>query len=99
MGNKWWMEAIVYQIYPMSFYDSDGNGIGDLRGILQKLDYLKNLGVTVLWLCPIYQSPLADNGYDISDYYQIAQQFGTLEDMYNHCCAHVMRICRCISHW
>lgn len=81
MGNNWWMEAIVYQIYPMSFYDSDGNGIGDLRGILQKLDYLKNLGVTVLWLCPIYQSPLADNGYDISDYYQIAQQFGTLEDM------------------
>jgi len=75
------MEAVIYQIYPMSFCDSDGNGIGDLRGIIQKLDYLKNLGVTVLWLCPVYQSPMADNGYDISDYYQIAQQFGTNQDM------------------
>ncbi|MDP3446779.1 MAG: alpha-glucosidase [Eubacteriales bacterium] len=81
MKNNWWMEAVVYQIYPMSFYDSDGSGIGDLRGIIQKLDYLKDLGVTVLWLCPIYQSPMADNGYDVSDYYQIAQQFGTIEDM------------------
>ncbi|AZR72972.1 glucohydrolase [Anoxybacter fermentans] len=80
MERKWWKEAVVYQIYPRSFYDSNGDGIGDLRGIIQKLDYIKDLGVDVIWLCPIYKSPNADNGYDISDYYDIMDEFGTMED-------------------
>lgn len=81
MHNKtWWKEAIVYQIYPRSFKDSNGDGIGDLPGIIEKLDYIKSLGVTVIWLCPIYQSPNDDNGYDISDYYQIMEEFGTMVD-------------------
>ena len=66
MERKWWHDKIFYQIYPKSFYDSNGDGIGDLQGIIQKLDYLKELGVDVLWLSPIYKSPLADQGYDIS---------------------------------
>jgi oligo-1,6-glucosidase len=77
---KWWKEAVVYQIYPRSFCDSNGDGIGDLRGILSKLDYLKGLGVTVIWISPIYQSPNDDNGYDISDYYRIMNEFGTMAD-------------------
>lgn len=81
MQHKWWHDKIFYQIYPKSFYDSNGDGIGDLRGIIQKLDYLKYLGADVLWLSPIYQSPLADQGYDISDYYAIDPRFGTMEDM------------------
>lgn len=81
MEKKWWHDKVAYQIYPKSFYDSNGDGIGDLQGILQKLDYLKDLGVDILWLSPIYPSPFADQGYDISDYYNIDPAFGTLEDM------------------
>jgi oligo-1,6-glucosidase len=78
--KAWWKESVVYQIYPRSFYDSDGDGIGDLRGIIQKLDYLKELGVDVVWLSPVYKSPNDDNGYDISDYRDIMDEFGTLAD-------------------
>ena len=77
---KWWKEAVFYQIYPRSFYDTDGDGIGDLRGIICKLDYLKDLGVDALWLSPIYDSPNDDNGYDIRDYKKIMTEFGTMED-------------------
>ena len=77
---KWWKEAVFYQIYPRSFYDTDGDGIGDLRGIIEKLDYLKDLGVDALWLSPIYDSPNDDNGYDIRDYKKIMAEFGTMED-------------------
>lgn len=77
---KWWKEAVFYQIYPRSFYDTDGDGIGDLRGIIGKLDYLKELGVDALWLSPIYDSPNDDNGYDIRDYKKIMTEFGTMED-------------------
>jgi len=80
MNKAWWKESIVYQIYPRSFYDSNGDGIGDLRGIIQKLDYLKDLGVNVIWLSPVYKSPNDDNGYDISDYQDIMDEFGTLAD-------------------
>jgi len=80
MNKAWWKESVVYQIYPRSFYDSNGDGIGDLRGIIQKLDYLKELGVDVVWLCPVYKSPNVDNGYDISDYQDIMTEFGTLAD-------------------
>jgi oligo-1,6-glucosidase len=80
MQKKWWKESVVYQIYPRSFYDSNGDGIGDLRGIIQKLDYLKGLGVDVVWLSPVYRSPNDDNGYDISDYRDIMPDFGTLAD-------------------
>ena len=78
--KKWWKEAVFYQIYPRSFYDTNDDGIGDLRGIIEKLDYLKDLGVDALWLSPIYDSPNDDNGYDIRDYYKIMQAFGTMED-------------------
>ncbi|KAF9560644.1 glycoside hydrolase family 13 protein [Agrocybe pediades] len=78
--KTWWKEAVVYQIYPVSFFDSNGDGIGDLNGIRTKLDYLKDLGADVLWLSPIYKSPLADMGYDISDYRDIDPRYGTLED-------------------
>ena len=81
MEKKWWHDKVAYQIYPKSFYDSNGDGIGDLQGILSKLDYLKDLGVDILWISPIYPSPFADQGYDISDYYNIDPAFGTLEDM------------------
>jgi oligo-1,6-glucosidase len=80
MQRAWWKESVVYQIYPRSFYDSDGDGIGDLPGITQKLDYLQQLGVDVIWLCPVYQSPNDDNGYDISDYQAIQAEFGSMED-------------------
>ena len=80
LQTKWWKEAIVYQIYPRSFKDSDGDGIGDLKGITSKLDYIKSLGVTAIWLNPIYSSPNDDNGYDISDYRNIMKDFGTMED-------------------
>ncbi len=80
MEKQWWKESVVYQIYPRSFYDSNGDGIGDLRGISSKLDYLKELGVDVVWLSPVYKSPNDDNGYDISDYQDIMDEFGTLAD-------------------
>lgn len=78
--RKWWKEEVIYQIYPRSFKDSNGDGIGDLRGIISKLDYLKDLGVDIIWLSPIYKSPNDDNGYDISDYYDIHPEFGTMAD-------------------
>ena len=81
MERKWWHGKTAYQIYPKSCMDSNGDGIGDLRGIIGKLDYLKELGVDIVWLSPIYCSPLADQGYDISDYYAIDPRFGTMEDM------------------
>ena len=80
MENVWWKDAIGYQIYPRSFQDSNGDGIGDLQGIIQRLDYLKDLGIDFLWICPFYKSPLDDNGYDISDYQDILADFGTMED-------------------
>lgn len=80
MDRKWWKEAVVYQIYPRSYKDSTGNGVGDLRGIIEKVDYINSLGVDVIWLNPVYQSPNNDNGYDISDYRKIMDGFGTLED-------------------
>lgn len=78
--KKWWKESVVYQIYPRSFYDSNGDGIGDLKGITQKLDHLQDLGVDIIWLGPIFKSPNADNGYDVSDYRAIMSEFGTMED-------------------
>jgi oligo-1,6-glucosidase len=80
MDKRWWKECVVYQIYPRSFCDSNGDGIGDLGGIISKLDYLKELGVDVVWLSPVYKSPNDDNGYDISDYQDIMDEFGTLAD-------------------
>ena len=81
MERKWWQDKVAYQIYPKSFYDSNNDGIGDIPGIIQKLDYLKDLGVDIIWISPCYPSPFADQGYDISDYYDINPAFGTLEDM------------------
>lgn len=78
--NEWWRKSVVYQIYPKSFNDTVGNGVGDLQGIIEKLDYLKELGVDVIWLTPVYESPQKDNGYDISDYYSIHEEYGTMED-------------------
>ena len=80
MVKKWWHDKVAYQIYPQSFCDANGDGIGDLKGILSKLDYLKELGIDIIWLSPIYQSPFVDQGYDISDYYSIAEEFGTMEE-------------------
>ena len=80
MQKKWWHDKVAYQIYPKSFCDTNGDGIGDLRGIISKLDYLKELGVDIIWLSPIYKSPFVDQGYDISDYYVIAEEFGTMEE-------------------
>lgn len=77
----WWKQAVVYQIYPKSFYDTNGDGIGDIKGIIHKLPYLHDLGINVIWLCPVYPSPQKDNGYDISNYYGIHETFGTLDDM------------------
>ena len=81
MQRKWWHGKTAYQIYPKSFYDSNGDGIGDIRGVIEKLPYLQELGVEIVWLSPVYCSPLADQGYDISDYYSIDPRFGTMEDM------------------
>jgi len=82
MSQQWWKEAVVYQIYPRSFYDSNGDGFGDLQGVIQKLDYIKSLGADVIWLCPVFDSPQDDNGYDISDYRSIYEKFGTNDDMF-----------------
>lgn len=79
--QPWWKEEVVYQIYPRSFKDSNGDGIGDIRGITESLDYLRELGVTMLWICPVYQSPMDDNGYDVSDYCALAPEFGTMDDL------------------
>lgn len=81
MEKHWWQEVVVYQIYPRSFKDSNGDGIGDLPGIIEKLDYLETLGIGAIWLSPVYQSPNDDNGYDISDYEAIMTEFGTMADM------------------
>ena len=79
--SSWWQKAVVYQVYPRSFQDSNGDGIGDLKGIIQRLDYLAYLGIDAIWLSPVYKSPNDDNGYDISDYQEIMDEFGTMEDM------------------
>ena len=81
LDPEWWRGAVIYQIYPRSFQDSNGDGIGDLKGITSRLDYIADLGVDVIWLSPVYQSPQDDNGYDISDYQAIDPLFGTMEDM------------------
>lgn len=81
MQKKWWKELVAYQVYPRSFLDTNGDGIGDLRGVIEKLDYLKELGIELIWLCPVYQSPNDDNGYDISDYKAIHPDFGTMEEL------------------
>ncbi|SER94188.1 Alpha amylase, catalytic domain [Gracilibacillus ureilyticus] len=79
--QKWWHKSVIYQIYPRSFNDSNGDGIGDIKGIIQKLDYIKKLGIDVIWLSPVYESPNVDNGYDISDYHSILSEYGTMDDM------------------
>ncbi len=81
MDPKWWKEAVIYQVYPRSFKDSDGDGVGDLKGILGKLDYITSLGVDAVWINPVYASPGEDNGYDISDYRAVDPQYGTMEDL------------------
>ena len=81
MEKKWWHGKTAYQVYPKSFYDSNGDGVGDISGIVEKLDYLADLGIGILWLSPVYVSPCADQGYDIKDYYEIDPKFGTMEDM------------------
>ena len=81
MTEKWWHDSVIYQIYPKSFNDSNNDGIGDLRGIIEKLDYLNRLGIDLIWLSPVFSSPMKDNGYDIDDYYAIAEQFGSMDDM------------------
>ena len=80
MTEPWWKKSVVYQIYPKSFQDTTGNGIGDIQGIIIRLDYLQKLGVDVIWLTPVYQSPQKDNGYDISDYFSINDMYGTMAD-------------------
>ena len=81
MERKWWHHSVVYQIYPRSFQDSNQDGIGDLQGIISRLDYLAYLGIDVIWLSPVYESPNDDNGYDISDYRKIGAEYGTMADM------------------
>ena len=83
LSKKWWHNAVVYQIYPRSFCDANNDGMGDLAGIISKLDYLQQLGINIIWLSPVYKSPMDDNGYDISDYQDIAAEFGTLAEMEN----------------
>ncbi|MGO1632550.1 MAG: alpha-amylase family glycosyl hydrolase, partial [Staphylococcus equorum] len=80
MNKQWWKEAVAYQVYPRSFNDSNNDGIGDLQGVIEKLDYIHDLGVDAVWLSPMYKSPNDDNGYDISDYQDIMDEFGTMED-------------------
>src|SRR5258708_6193569 len=80
-AKAWWKESSVYQIYPASFKDSNGDGIGDLRGVISQVDYIQNLGVDIVWLSPIFKSPQVDMGYDISDYYDIDRQYGSVGDV------------------
>ena len=80
-NKKWWKEAIGYQIYPRSFLDTNNDGIGDIRGIINKLDYLKDLGIDMIWICPVYKSPMDDNGYDVSDFYEVSEDYGSLDDL------------------
>ncbi|KAJ9644205.1 hypothetical protein H2204_001556 [Knufia peltigerae] len=82
-GRKWWKESVIYQVYPRSFQDTNGDGIGDLDGITARLDYIKGLGANLIWICPMYKSPRSDYGYDISDYYTVAEEYGTNNDLYN----------------
>jgi len=79
--RKWWKDGVVYQIYPASFKDSNGDGIGDLGGIISELDYIKSIGVNIIWICPMYDSPQVDMGYDISDYQNVYPPYGTVQDM------------------
>ena len=81
-NTNWFKDAIIYQIYPRSFKDSNGDGIGDIKGIISKLDYLKDLGINCVWLSPVYESPMDDNGYDVSDFYDVASDYGTLDDLF-----------------
>ena len=81
MNKKWWHDKTAYQIYPKSFCDSNGDGVGDIQGIISRLDYLQSLGVDIIWVSPCYPSPWADQGYDISDYYNVDPRFGTMDDM------------------
>ncbi len=83
MERKWWHSSTVYQVYPKSFKDTNGDGIGDINGIISKLDYLNELGIDILWISPVFKSPMDDNGYDISDYRDISKDFGTIYDMEN----------------
>ena len=80
-NNNWWKRSVIYQVYPRSFADSNGDGVGDLPGVISKLDYLKTLGIDAIWLSPVYRSPQYDNGYDISDYRDVDPLFGTLADL------------------
>lgn len=86
MTEKWWKERVFYQIYPRSFQDSDGDGIGDIKGIISRLDYLKWLGIGAIWICPLYDSPNEDMGYDIRDYRKIQAEFGTMDDFKDLVC-------------
>lgn len=79
--RKWWKDGVVYQIYPASFKDSNGDGIGDLNGIISQLDYIRSIGVNVIWICPMYDSPQVDMGYDVRDYEKVYEPYGTVEDM------------------
>ena len=81
MENKWWQNAIIYQCYIRSFYDTNNDGIGDFRGIIEKLDYFEELGVNTIWVSPHYKSPMDDNGYDISDFYEVSEDYGTIQDV------------------
>ena len=81
MEKKWWHQSVVYQVYPRSFQDTNGDGVGDLQGVIARLDYLHYLGIDTIWLSPVYESPNDDNGYDISDYQAIMAEFGTMADM------------------
>ena len=96
--TNWYKEAVCYQIWPRSFCDGNGDGIGDLKGITEKLDYLKELGIDYVWICPVYASPMDDGGYDVSDYYSINPMFGTMEDMDELLCEDIQTISNGLQH-